>query len=134
MSDQRKTLRRCVVATALLGLVSALTACQGPQDAGKASTTSSSQKLTGGGGSATVSWTPPTQDTSGGQLQDLAGYRVYYGPAPTDLPQVVSVNGATVTSAEIGGLPTGTWYFAVTAYTSSGAESAKSTVVDKTIQ
>ena len=30
-------------------------------------------------GSMSLSWTPPTQNTDGSALTDLAGYKLYYG-------------------------------------------------------
>ena len=32
-------------------------------------------------GSATLSWTPPTTNTDGSSLTNLAGYKVYWGPS-----------------------------------------------------
>ena len=38
-----------------------------------------------GSGSATLDWTPVTQNTDGTVLTDLAGYKVYYGTSRTTL-------------------------------------------------
>ncbi|MGC8522484.1 MAG: putative Ig domain-containing protein [Steroidobacteraceae bacterium] len=84
-------------------------------------------------GTADVSWTPPTTNTDGSTLTDLAGYNIYYGTSPTALTQKVQVSNIGLTNYVISGLASGTWYFAVTAYTSSGAESAMSNVASKTI-
>ena len=84
-------------------------------------------------GTADVSWTPPTANTDGSTLTDLAGYNIYYGTSPTSLTQKVQVSNVGVTNYVISGLASGTWYFGVTAYTSSGAESAMSNVASKTI-
>ena len=84
-------------------------------------------------GSAMVSWTPPTERTDGTTLEDLAGYRVYYGKDADSLTKVVNITNVGQTSTLIENLGNGTWYFAVTAYCSSGLESAKSNVGSKSI-
>lgn len=87
----------------------------------------------GSTGTATVSWSAPTTNTDGSALTDLAGYHVYYGTSPSSLTKVISVASAGATSYTIGSLSSATWYFGVTAYTTSGAESAISSVVSKTV-
>jgi hypothetical protein len=81
---------------------------------------------------AKISWTPPTQNTDGSTLTDLAGTKIYYGTSPTALSSTKTVAGAGVTSTTISPLAAGTWYFAAAAFTSSGAESENSAVVSKT--
>ena len=86
-----------------------------------------------GSGSADVSWTPPTTYSNGSTLTDLAGYDIYYGTSPSSLTQKVQVTNVGITNYVVGGLTSGTWYFAVSAYTATGAESSPSNVVSKTI-
>jgi hypothetical protein len=86
-----------------------------------------------GAGTAEVSWTPPTTNTNGSTLTDLAGYVIYYGTNPNALTQQVQVTNVGLTSYVISGLTSGTWYFGVTAYTSTGAASTMSNVASKTI-
>lgn len=63
---------------------------------------------------------------------DLAGYRVYYGASARNYQDVIDVG--PFTSAVIDGLSSGlTYYFAVTAYDTSGNESAASQEVRATI-
>jgi hypothetical protein len=80
------------------------------------------------GNTVTLAWDANTEP-------DLAGYKVYWGrssrhydnsPVPTVAP---SANPTFTTPA----LPNGTWYFAVTAYNTSGLESDYSNEVSKTI-
>lgn len=85
-----------------------------------------------GAGNATVSWTAPTANTDGSALTDLAGYRIYYGTNSNALNEVVPVSNG-VTTYVVEGLTSGTWYFAVRAYTATGAESALSNIASKTI-
>lgn len=80
-----------------------------------------------------VSWSAPIRNTDGSALTDLAGYRVYYGTSPGSLSQSVDVPTAGAIAYVVQGLQTGTWYFAVAAYTNTGLESTRSSVVSKTI-
>jgi hypothetical protein len=85
-------------------------------------------------GSATLSWTPPTQNSDGTTLTNLAGYRINYGTSSANLSQTVQIANAGVASYTVTGLNSGTWYFAVKAYNTAGAESELSNVRSKTIQ
>ena len=84
--------------------------------------------------SATLSWTPPTRNTNGTTLTNLAGYRIYYGTSPSNLTRTVTLNNAGLTRYVLSDLSTATWYFTIRAYTSSGAESANSSTVSKVIR
>ncbi len=84
-------------------------------------------------GTATLSWQPPTSRTDGSTLTNLAGYRIHYGTAPGTFSQKITISNAGITSAVIEGLTPGTWYFAATAYDTSGVESDYSNVGSKTI-
>jgi hypothetical protein len=85
-------------------------------------------------GSATLSWQPPTQRTDGSPLVDLAGYRILYGTSSSNLSNRVTLTNPGLTSYVIENLAQGTWYFAMTAFDASGAESDQSGVGSKTIQ
>jgi len=85
-------------------------------------------------GSATLSWQPPTQRTDGTPLVDLAGYRILYGNAPGSYSNRVTVDNPGLTSYVIDNLAQGTWYFVMTAFDASGAESDYSSVGSKTVQ
>lgn len=85
-------------------------------------------------GSANLSWTPPTQNTDGSPLTNLAGYKIYHGTSAGALTDVINISGSSITSYAFNNLVAGTHYFAVSAYTSTGAESARSGVGSKTIQ
>jgi hypothetical protein len=73
-------------------------------------------------GSATLVWTPPTQNTNGSVLMNLAGYNVYYG-TNGNLTQQVTLRNAGLTRYVMTGLSKATWTFAITAYDSNGNES-----------
>jgi hypothetical protein len=85
-------------------------------------------------GSASVSWTPPTQNTDGTSLTNLAGYRIVYGTSASALTQTVQIANPGMSTYVIDGLAPATYYFAVKAYTSTGTESANSNVASKVVQ
>jgi hypothetical protein len=85
-------------------------------------------------GSATLSWTPPTTNTNGSSLSNLAGYRIYYGTSPSSLTRTVQVSGAGMTRYVVSDLSPATWYFSIRAYTSTGSESANSNTASKVVR
>ncbi len=84
-------------------------------------------------GRATLSWTAPTENTDGSTLSNLSGYRIRYGTSASALTQSILINNASVTTYVVEDLAPATWYFAVTAVTSAGAESTNSNVASKQI-
>lgn len=84
-------------------------------------------------GSAVVTLAPPTQNTDGSPLTDLAGMRVYYGTSAASLSQVVDLPGSAATTYTVGNLASGTWYFAATAYDTGGQESSPSATISRSI-
>lgn len=86
-----------------------------------------------GNGSATLSWTPPTQNMDGSTLSNLSGYEVRYGRSATDLSQTVALNNPSLNRYVLENLSSGTWYFAVVAVNNAGATSALSNTASKTI-
>lgn len=84
-------------------------------------------------GSATLRWTPPTLNEDGTPIENLAGYRVYYGTSTGNLNQVLTIAGPSVTSAVIQNLTPATWYFALKAYNAANVESSFSNIASKTI-
>ena len=84
-------------------------------------------------GSATLSWDAPTTNSDGTPLTDLAGYKIYYGTDSANYTEIIDTGNTT--SYQVNNLTDGlTYYFAVTAYDTSGNESAFSNEVSKTIQ
>ena len=103
---------------------------------GKTSTTLSAFAIavtTVANGRATLSWTAPTENTDGSTLSNLAGYRIRYGTSAGALTQTIVIDNASVTTYVVENLSPATWYFAVTAVTSQGAESSNSNVANKQI-
>ena len=85
-------------------------------------------------GTASLTWTAPTENTDGSPLTDLAGFRVYWGTVPGNYSNTVTLNGAGALSYVVENLVPGTtYYFATTAFNSSGLESGYSNEGSKTI-
>ncbi len=76
---------------------------------------------------------PPTTNTDGSPLTNLAGYKVYWGPSQGTYPNSVTLNNPGLTSYVVGNLAPGTYFFAATALNSAGVESSFSGVGSKTI-
>ena len=84
-------------------------------------------------GSATLSWTPPTGNTDGSTLTNLAGYRILYGTSATALTRTLQVANPGVSRYVVENLTAGTWYFSVRAYSTSGAESTSSNTASTSV-
>ncbi|HEV8331823.1 MAG TPA: putative Ig domain-containing protein [Steroidobacteraceae bacterium] len=84
-------------------------------------------------GRATLSWTAPTENTDGSTLSNLSGYRIRYGTSANALTNTIVIENASVTTYVVEDLAPATWYFAVTAVNSTGAESTYSNVANKAI-
>ncbi len=80
----------------------------------------------------TLSWDPPTTNVDGTPVTDLTGYRIYYGLSSRNYSWVIEVGN--VTTYKIENLSPNTYYFAVTAYDTSGNESDYSNEVSKIIE
>ena len=106
----------------------------GGSGSGSGSGSSSGGGTTAPTGSVTVSWTPPSENTNGSALTNLAGYTISYGTSASQLTTNVKVASTGVTSYVIDNLPAGTYYFGITAYSSAGQTSSVSNVVSKTVQ
>ena len=88
---------------------------------------------TRGNGVAVVSWTRPTTNADGTPLQDLSGFKIYYGDLPNQYSRVIDIPNPSLTSFAVEGLPPGTYYFVTTAYDIQGMESEYSNIASKTI-
>lgn len=86
-----------------------------------------------GDGSARVSWVAPVTNTNGSALNDLAGFRVYYGNSTTALSQSMTINDVTARAVTISSLNPGTWYFAARAVNTSQTESGSSNIASKVV-
>ena len=128
-------------AVAALGF--ALSGCGGGGGGGAAGSAATSQAAAasatasnlpaGSGGAVTINWTPPTENTDGTPLTDLAGYDIHYGTASGDYTQSVNVSNAGLATYVVDNLTPGTYYFSVSAVNTSGTESPLSSEVTATV-
>jgi len=81
-----------------------------------------------GSGSATLTWLPPTENTDGTPLTDLAGFKIYWGTTPGVYPSSVEVDNPGLTAFVVDNLVPATYYFVATAFNDAGVESAASNV------
>jgi hypothetical protein len=89
---------------------------------------------TGGVTNVTLSWAAPTENTDGSPVGFLGGYRVYYGTASQQYTTTIDVANPGLTTYVIDNLEIGvTYYFALTAVSGAGVESALSSELAVTI-
>jgi hypothetical protein len=84
-------------------------------------------------GNAILSWEPPTERVNGSPVGELAGYRVLYGRGIRKYDHDVVIDNPGITRYVVEDLAPGNWFFAVTARTTDGLESAPSAEVRKRI-
>ena len=75
--------------------------------------------------STTIEWIPPSDP-------DLAGFKIYWGPAPGDYREVREVEVAS--RCRVGPLSPGRYYFSVTAYDTNRNESSFSNEISREIR
>jgi hypothetical protein len=123
----RWKLKRPYALLPLALLLTLLTGC-GSSGGGDSNTSSSFPR---GTGTATLSWAPPTANTDGSPV-NLTGFNIYVGTSQNNLQRHLMVSAIDTTTV-ISGLGPGTYFFAITAISSTGAESALSNIASKTI-
>ncbi len=85
-------------------------------------------------GSMTLSWTPPTENTDGSALTDLAGYRFYYGTTAGNYPKVAEFENPGLSTVVIENLVPDTYYVVATAINTAGVESPYSNEAVKVVE
>jgi hypothetical protein len=100
---------------------------------GSGSTTPATPPTSSNNGSIAFSWVPPTENSNGSPLTNLAGYKIHYGTASQDYSEVVALNNPSLNRYVLDSLPSGTYYFAITAYNSAGVESTLSGEITATL-
>jgi hypothetical protein len=83
--------------------------------------------------SVTLGWVAPTENSDGTPISNLAGYKIHYGTTSQDYTQVVSVSNPSLSRYVLDSLPSGTYYFAITAYNAKGIESTLSGEISTTL-
>lgn len=84
-------------------------------------------------GSVTLSWLPPTENTDGTPIVNLAGYRLLYGQVSQNYSSTIVITNPGITRYMIEGLSNGTWYFAIQTVTADGQVSDPSGEASKVI-
>lgn len=84
-------------------------------------------------GSVTLSWTPPSKNSDGSELTDLAGFRIHYGVTEGQYTEEIQIDNPGLTTYVIDNLSPDTWYFVATALNSDGVESNYSGVAEITV-
>jgi hypothetical protein len=82
----------------------------------------------------TISWTPPTENTNGSTLTNLAGYHLYYGTSQSNLSHVIDITNPGLATYVVSDLSATTWYFALTSINTAGVESPRSAVVSTVVE
>jgi len=92
------------------------------------SASSSSSAATPATKSITLSWSPPTRNSDGTSLTNLAGYTLHYGTASQDYTGSIEITNATQTSYTVSdsNFPPGKYYFAISAYNQQQVSSSLS--------
>ena len=119
-------------------MVIALAGTMGPllcacQDQSSSGTVQPSSAQGTSNGTLTLSWEAPTANSDGTPLLNLAGYRIYYGNAPSALSQVIDVTNTSLTRYVVEGLTAGTYYFAIASYNALGVEGSLSPEIATTV-
>ena len=105
----------------------------GSTTSGSTTSTATPPPVSSSNSSIAFSWVPPTENSNGSPLTNLAGYKIHYGTAPEDYSQVVALNNPSLNRYVLDSLPSGTYYFAITAYNSAGVESTLSGEISATL-
>ena len=83
--------------------------------------------------SATLEWTPPTQNEDGSVLTDLAGYKIFWGKVRGQYTHSVTINNPGISSYVVDNLSPGTYEFASKSFNTDGTESVFSNPVVKVL-
>ena len=113
----------------------ALSGCGGgPGGSGATSVSQSSAGLpTVSNAAVTLQWLPPTENTDGTPLTNLAGYDIHYGTQSRSYTETIQVSNPGIATYVVDNLTPGTYYFAVSAVNSGGTESPPSSEVSMTV-
>jgi hypothetical protein len=84
-------------------------------------------------GNVSLSWQAPTKNIDGSALTDLGGYAIHYGTVSKTYTSTITLNNPGLTSYVVDDLPPGTYYFSMTATTTSGEQSGPSQEASTTI-
>lgn len=83
---------------------------------------------------AKISWAPTTTNADGSSLDNLAGYKIYYGTSSGNYTEMIEITDPQPNEYTIENLTPATYYFVVTAFDVLGNESYYSNEVSKQIE
>lgn len=86
--------------------------------------------LEAGLANVTLSWQAPTERADGTPLDDLAGFRIFYGRSSGELDTTIELNNPGLSRYVVENLRRGSWYFAMTAIDQAGLQSSRSPTVE----
>ena len=84
-------------------------------------------------GNITLNWVPPTENTDGTALTNLAGYNIHYGKASHRYTRKIALSNAGIATYVVQDLTPGKYYFSLAAVNSDGTESPLSAEVTATV-
>lgn len=133
MRVRRVVSARLARVTVAMLVCAALSACNLGKPASTSSGTSSSPNPSTK--AITLSWSPPTQNSDGSSITNLAGYTLHYGTSSGDLTGSIEITNPTDTSYVVSNsnFPAGTYYFAVSAYNAEQVSSPLSSEITVTV-
>lgn len=85
-------------------------------------------------GSTTLHWSAPTTriDNTAASLSSIQSYRLYFGPSANYTPNFINIKGGTTTQYKVT-LPSGSYYFRISAIDTDGYEGMRSAALQKTL-
>lgn len=112
-----------------------LTACGGSGGTAAASSSTTGSSAAATDKAVTLSWNPPTENSNGTSLTNLAGYTLHYGTTSQDYTGSIEITSPTQTSYVVSdsNFPAGTYYFAISAYNEQQVSSSLSGEISVTI-
>ena len=107
----------------------------GPAASGNPIASSAGSTASSTNKSVTLSWSPPTHNSDGSSITNLAGYTLHYGTASQDYTGSIEITSPMQTSYVLSdnGFPPGTYYFAISAYNAQQVSSSLSSEVSVTV-
>ena len=83
--------------------------------------------------SALLLWVPPTANTDGSPLTNLAGYKIYWGTSHGSYPNSITLNQSGLATYRVEALAANTYFFVITAVNSAGIESLPTNAASVTL-
>ncbi len=121
---RNRTAALCLNVVALLGIGAMSSACNQNSTDSATQAVPAAAAASGSSGSLTLFWDAPTDNTDGSSLNDLKGYKLYYGEKSGTYTSVLDIANPSLTTYVVQNLQPGTYYFALADYNSQGVESA----------